>query len=244
MTTESEPAILARPVPSPRATAKRARSKPGARRIPNASKPAAAPKIERKRRSPEEARRTILAAAQKLLAEHGPDAIGLKEIAREANVSHGLVSHYFGTYESLVDAALADHLTSQRLVGIERIMSSPPNPEAWLDIAFEQLAHPLSGRLLVWAMLTGRLEREDFVVFRDRGLAQVVDLLEAYMRAAGKSPDREELERGVLIGFCAVIGYSLGRSALWGALGRRASAEKDLAFRSQLATMLLAALPA
>ncbi len=230
-------------MPKPRAAPKSARRARISRSIPNASPARDAERTERKRRSPEEAKRTILRAAQKLLAEHGPDAIGLKEIAREANVSHALVSHYFGTYESLVDDALADHLTSQRLDGIQRIMRSPPHPSAWLDVAFEQLAHPLSGRLLVWAMLTGRLEREDFVVFRDRGLAQVVDLLAAYMRAAGRETDREALERGVLIGFCAVIGYSLGRNALWGSLGKRASAEKDLAFRTQLASILLAALP-
>jgi AcrR family transcriptional regulator len=240
---ESEPAILASAVPKPRPARKPATPKGATPPIPNASKRKSPRGSERKRRSPDEARRTILDAAQKLLSQHGPDGIGLKEIAREASVSHALLSHYFGTYESLVDAALADHLTSQRLDGIQRIMRSPPHPSAWLDIAFEQLAHPLSGRLLVWAMLTGRLEREDFVVLRDRGLAQVVDLLEAYLRASGKTTDRDALERGVLIGFCAAIGYSLGRNALWGSLGKRASAEKDLAFRSQLASVLLAALP-
>jgi AcrR family transcriptional regulator len=196
-----------------------------------------------RRRSPDEARRTILDAAQTLLAEHGPDAIGLKDIARAAGVSHALLSHYFGTYEGLVEAALADHLTRQRVEGLARMAKAPPHPGAWLDIAFEQLAHPLSGRLLVWAMLTGRLEREDFVVLRDKGLMQVVDLLEAYLRATGTPTDRDTLERATLIGFCAAIGYSLGRTAMWGALGKRASAERDAAFRAQLATMLLSALP-
>lgn len=222
---------------------KNSRTKAPAPRIPNASKAKSAAGTERKRRSPDEARRTILRAAQKLLAEHGPDGVGLKDVAREASVSHALVSHYFGTYESLVDAALEDHLTSQRLEGIQRMMRSEPHPAAWLDIAFEQLAHPLSGRLLIWAMLTGRLEREDFVVLRDRGLQQVADLLDVYLRAAGKQTDRDTLERGVLIGFCAAIGYSLGRNALWGSLGKRASAEKDEAFRAQLASMLLSAMP-
>lgn len=229
-------------MPARSAKPKKPAAKASSRPIPNASK-ARRGAVERKRRSPEEAKRTILAAAQKLLAEHGPDAIGLKDVAREAQVSHALVSHYFGTYESLVDAAIEAHLTSQRLLGIERIVQSEPHPSAWLDIAFEQLAHPLTGRLLVWSMMTGRLERDDFVVLRDRGLAQVADLLGAYLRAQGKKPDREELERGVLIGFCAAIGYSLGRNALWGSLGKRASAEKDQAFRAQLASMLLSAMP-
>jgi AcrR family transcriptional regulator len=199
---------------------------------------------ERRRRSPDEARAVILDAAKSLLATRGPDAVGLKDVARAAGVSHALVSHYFGTYDGLVDAAIADHLRKQRILGLERIARSAGTPEAWLDVAFEHLAHPLAGRLLVWAMLTGRLEREDFVVFQERGLAHTVDLLEAYLRASGHRPNRDALERATLIGFCAAIGYSLGRNALWGSLGRRASAERDAAFRAQLAETLLSGLAA
>lgn len=197
---------------------------------------------DRRRRSPDEARRTILDAALELLAKHGPDAIGLKDVARKAGVSHALISHYFGTYDALVEAAFQQHLTEQRIEGIARIVKVPPHPSAWLDVGFEHLANPLTGRLLIWAMLTGRLEREDFVVLRDRGMAQTVDLLEAYLRATGVKVDRDALERGTLIGFCAAIGYSLGRTALWGSLGRRPSAERDAAFRAQLSAMLLSGL--
>jgi TetR/AcrR family transcriptional regulator, repressor for neighboring sulfatase len=196
------------------------------------------------RRTPSEARRVILDAAQRLLAEHGPDAVGLKEVAKEAGVSHALVSHYFGTYEALVEAALADHLTRLRVDGLARMARIPgASPAAWLDLAFEHLAHPLSGRLLVWAMLTGRLEREDFVVLRDRGLSQVVDAIEARLAQGKRSVDRATLESSVLIGFCAAIGYSLGRGPLWGSLGRRASAERDRRFRSDLSQLLLGLVP-
>lgn len=224
--------------PRPRATAKQG----GSRRPTSAPAPAAGD-ASRKRRSPEAAKKEILAAALELLAHHGPDAIGLKDVAKKAGVSHALVSYYFGTYDALVEAAFAAHLTEQRIEGLARIVKVPPHPSAWLDVAFEQLANPLTGRLLIWAMLTGRLEREDFVVLRDRGLGQTVDLLEAYLRAAGAAPDRDVLERATLIGFCAAIGYSLGRSAMWGSLGRRPSAERDAAFRAQLSTMLLSGLP-
>jgi AcrR family transcriptional regulator len=197
---------------------------------------------DRRRRSPDEARRTILAAALELIARHGPDAVGLKEVARKAGVSHALVSHYFGTYDALVEAAFQQHLTEQRIEGLARIVKVPPHPSAWLDVGFEHLSNPLTGRLLIWAMLTGRLEREDFVVLRDRGLAQTVDLLQAYLRATGVDVDRDVLENGTMIGFCAAIGYSLGRTALWGSLGKRATSERDAAFRAQLSEMLLSGL--
>ena len=207
----------------------------------------AEPAADRKRRTPEEAKRLILAAAQTLIAARGPDAVGLKDVARAAGVSHGLVTHYFGTYENLVEEALVEHLQSQRLEGLQLIQAAGTEPEAWLAIAFEQFAHPLTVRLLVWALLTGRLEQEDFVVFRTRGLAATVDVLESYVNASASSTggatiDRDTLERAVMIGICAAIGYTLGRKPLWGSLGRRASAQRDDEFQKQLAAMLLSAL--
>lgn len=229
-------------------------SKTPSRALKSPAKPASAKKTpsaevartdeaaERRRRTPEEAKRLILAAAQTLIAARGPDAVGLKDVARAAGVSHGLVTHYFKTYENLVEEALVEHLQSQRLEGLQLIQAAGTEPEAWLAIAFEQFAHPLTVRLLVWALLTGRLEQEDFVVFRTRGLAATVDVLESYVNASGATIDRDTLERAVMIGICAAIGYTLGRKPLWGSLGRRASAQRDDEVRKQLAAMLLSAL--
>ncbi len=63
--------------------------------------------LPRRRRDPTEARRELLDAAERVLAIHGPDAVGLRDVAREAGVSHGLVTHYFGTYDALVEAVFA-----------------------------------------------------------------------------------------------------------------------------------------
>ena len=61
---------------------------------------------KRVRRSPDEARTLILDAADRVFAKKLPDAVGLKDVAREAGVSHALVTHYFGTYDGLVEATL------------------------------------------------------------------------------------------------------------------------------------------
>ena len=42
--------------------------------------------------------RQIEVKAAEVLAELGPDRAGLKDVARRAGVSHGLVTHYFGPF--------------------------------------------------------------------------------------------------------------------------------------------------
>ncbi len=218
----------------------RTKTKPAGGGRPRAAPRAAKDVRARARRSPAEARRLILEAAEKLLAERGPDAVGLKDVARAAGVSHALVSHYFGTYEALVEATLEGHLARHREEALARMAASAgEGPSEWLALAFEHFAEPLTSRLLVWAMMTGRLEREDFVTFRDRGLAQTATAIAAHLAARGERVSREDVELGLLAAVSAAIGYSLGRGPLWGSLGKRASAENDRRFREFLAGLLV-----
>ena len=46
--------------------------------------------------------------------DHLPDAVGLREIAATAGVSHGLVTHYFSTYDGLVAAVIARRFDAAR----------------------------------------------------------------------------------------------------------------------------------
>src|SRR5262245_62403134 len=66
------------------------------------------------RRAPEDARSNILDAADAVFRDHLPDAVGLREIAAAAEVSHGLVTHYFATYDGLVGAVIARRLDAAR----------------------------------------------------------------------------------------------------------------------------------
>lgn len=202
----------------------------------------------RKRRSPEEARRQILEAAQTLLAEHGPDAIGLKEVAKAAGVSHALVSHYFGTYDALVEAALREHMNATRAETIAKIADAAhAGPREWVELCFEQLVHPLSGRLIAWAILSGRMDDEDFFPRRDQGMKLVADALEARARAdLGEDavPTREEIEHAMLLVLSSALGYSVARGVLWASLDRKPSAERDRRFREQFAAWFADAVPA
>jgi AcrR family transcriptional regulator len=202
----------------------------------------------RRRRSPEEARALILEATQRLLAACGPDAIGLKDVAREAGVSHALVSHYFGTFDALIEAALREYMTRTRAEILARIGDlSQSGLAEWIDLLFDHVAHPRTGRLLAWAILSGRLDSEDFFPRRDQGMRFVADALEARVRAqlgAGAAPSREDIEFAMLLVFSSTLGYVVARNVLWASLAREPSPERDRWFRAKLAALLTDRMPA
>ena len=89
----------------------------------------------------------ILASARALIAERGPSAVSLREIADHARVNHGLLYQYLGTKEQLVAEVYrrAAAETADRLAG-------PPD----LDDAIDRLLRgvdPADLRLMAWAAL-------------------------------------------------------------------------------------------
>src|SRR5882672_5449363 len=61
----------------------------------------------RKRLTAVEARARILDAAERRLAEVGPEGLRLTELAAELGVSHPAILHHFGSREELVAAVVA-----------------------------------------------------------------------------------------------------------------------------------------
>jgi AcrR family transcriptional regulator len=193
------------------------------------------------RRTPDQARATILVAAERLLAERGPDAVGLKDVAAAAGVSHALVSHYFGTYEALVEQTLEKQSTALRETLLKQMAaSSGEGPDAWIEALFSAISQPLYGRLAGWALLSGRLDRDDFFPRREQGLREIANAIEARYREHYKTLpfSRDDLEFFLMLVLAAAFGYSLGRPVLWASLARDASNERDAWFRRRLSAML------
>src|SRR6185295_13501936 len=112
----------------------------------------------RLRRSPEDARSHILDAADTVFRDHLPDAVGLREIAAAAEVSHGLVTHYFATYDGLVTAVIARRLDAARTAAFAHLaqMTFAADEAPLLSVLIDLLEDRTLVRLLVWALLTGR----------------------------------------------------------------------------------------
>jgi TetR/AcrR family transcriptional regulator, repressor for neighboring sulfatase len=124
----------------------------------------------------------LLASSRKLIAERGP-SIALRDIADDAGVNFGLIYHYLGTKDQLVDVVYgaASDLAAERLADAGH-----------LDVALERLmtlGDGTTARLIGWAVLEGRGTSP---AFKDSPTLNVVaDLMRADAAEAG-SPIGDE----------------------------------------------------
>lgn len=199
----------------------------------------------RLRRDPESARALILSAAERLFGARGPDAVGLKDVAREAGVSHALVSHYFGTYNGLVDAVLerrAEQIRN-RVIALLAEPTMELHPAKLLDRLWDVMAEPMAVRLTAWALLSGRSDSAEFFPRRVQGMRKVADVLEGRLRENAPArrggrrapePSRADIEFLVTLSFVVTLGYGLGHTAARASLGKATSAAADADFRARV----------
>ncbi|MBS2019528.1 MAG: TetR/AcrR family transcriptional regulator [Deltaproteobacteria bacterium] len=197
-------------------------------------------KEKRVRRTPDEARALILDAADTVFRDHLPDAVGLKEIARAAGVSHALVTHYFGTYGGLVEATLERrfHRLRESLVGhLVGVLAAEGDLGDVLATYRQAIAtnarDPVTIRLATWALMSGRVAQDDFFSHRMRGLQFLADTLES--RA---DLPREELEFAIVASFALTVGWTVAGNAISGALGRKKGPAEEAAWERRVASML------
>lgn len=176
-------------------------------------------KPARRRRSPDQARSEILAAATDLIAERGPDAVTLRQVGEAAGVTHGLVTHYFGTYETLVQAVLqrANEQRRRRIRDRIRADDGIAYADRVMDVLFEVITDQQYVRLWAWAMLRAVPSGSE-----TDGLAGFVDALEEGIGAVLKGPDmpsRTRIEHTVLLALSASYGYALGRVSWLSGMG-------------------------
>lgn len=117
----------------------------------------------RARRSPEAARENILAAAEALLLEKGPQALKLTDVAARAGIAHATVLHHFGSIGD-VQTALMERmirqLVSQILEGDSAgEAAAPPETSARALVLFDAFESRGAARLAAWLELTGESRR-------------------------------------------------------------------------------------
>jgi AcrR family transcriptional regulator len=192
------------------------------------------------RRTPEQARTELLDAAERLFVDHYPDDVGLKDVAREAGVSHALITHYFGTYAGLVEATLERRIRALRERVLGKLASTGvlAQPVELLGLLFEALADPVHQKLLKWMVASDSAVALQTFAMKDQGMGVIAQKV-ARELAANPSPQMiEVLELAILTAVSAAYGYMLNKTALTAALGRVPSPELDDKVRQTLAVML------
>ncbi|HEX3765397.1 MAG TPA: helix-turn-helix domain-containing protein [Kofleriaceae bacterium] len=192
----------------------------------------------RVRRSPEEARSHILDAADRVFRDHLPDAVGLREVAAAAGVSHGLVTHYFATYERLVAAVIARRLDVARTAAFAHLaqMTFAPDEVPLLSVLVDLLEDRTLVRLLVWSLMSGRSAE---IVGRDGQAGRLIDGMVARFAVVGTPVPRARLEFAAMVALASITGWAVLGEAMDRAFGRAAPVE-IATLRTELQRMLRA----
>lgn len=195
---------------------------------------------KRIRRSPEQARELILDAADRVFATKLPDVAGLKDVAKAAGISHALITHYFGTYDGLVEATLErkfHRLRDSLLPKMMQLVAEDADAAKLLAAhrreVMNAVSDPTMVRLGIWAAVSGRASTTDFFPHRMQGLKVLADALSSRSRAR-----REDLEVALVTSFALAVVWKTAGAAIAGALGKSPSKGLDAWFETRTADML------
>ena len=194
---------------------------------------------KRLRRTPEEARRLILEAAQTRLATTGPQGLRLQDIAAAAGISHPLILHHFGSREGLVRALTREAAAELRDKLLAAMASTEYSVEQLLDRVFDTFRDGLAQRLAWLATVDpdGGTEGTQLII-RD-----IADRL--HDRRIAAAPTGTAIARADTDALIHLVATSAFGDALYGAqlhrsAGLPATSETDRSFRQWLAALLRA----
>ena len=135
--------------------------------------------IKRTRLGQEESRAIALAAARRLLLEHGPQAVTLKAVAAEIGRTHANLLHHFGSAAGLqaeLARSIAERVNGSISQAVERARAGEADPREIVDGAFDAFGKEGAGALAAWMILTGNRDALDPVLESLHGLvAQLSD---------------------------------------------------------------------
>lgn len=121
-------------------------------------KPKPKPRARFHREAPEDRRRQLGEAALRCIRRHGNAGVSVRQIAAEAGVTQGLITHHFGEINELV--AYAFDLMSEGLLQdiLKTVQAAEPTPQARLEAFIAASFSPLlmdREVLSVWVVFWG-----------------------------------------------------------------------------------------
>jgi TetR/AcrR family transcriptional regulator, repressor for neighboring sulfatase len=194
-------------------------------------------RVKRVRRTPEEARRLILEAAQERIAKTGPEGLRLQDIAADLGISHPSILHHFGSRAGLVRA-----LTRQAVAELkEKLLAATKGAETALEPqlhqVFDAFRNGLAQRMAWLATVDpGGSEAGSAMVLRE-----IADTMHARRLAAappGARIERSDTEHVIHLVAVAAFGDAIFGAQLRHSAGVPADDEADRRFRLWLAALV------
>jgi AcrR family transcriptional regulator len=119
------------------------------------------PQPKRQRRSPAAVRAATLHAGRTLLFRAGPAAITMPAVAKELGMSHGNLTHHFGSigalHAALVDQ-MAQELATAVYAAVRRLRDERTDPITVVNAVFEAFDDGGAGRLISWLALSDNMD--------------------------------------------------------------------------------------
>ena len=196
---------------------------------------------KRTRRTPEEARRLILDAAQNAIARTGPDGLRLQEIAAAAGISHPLILHHFGNRAGLVRALTREATLELRDKLVEAMTAGDFSVRAQLDRVFDAFRGGLAQRMAWLATVDpegGHGGERGTNMMIQREIADHLHARRKVAASSGPEPNREDTEFLVHLIAVAALGDALFGAQLWRSAGIDDGQATDRDFRAWFAELL------
>ena len=176
-------------------------------------------KNKRIRRTPEEARRLILEAAEAGMAASGPAGLRLEAVAKAAGVSHPTILHHFGSREGLIQALNGKTVEQLKSVLLGVLNSQPDSSDDAVAATFAAYRDGLAQRV-IWLLQSGQpMAAQGLPVFDE-----MVEALHAFRLSwAGPHPRFDSEDTRAIVHLTTIAAFG---DAIIGARLRRANDEK------------------
>jgi len=192
---------------------------------------------KRVRRTPEEARRLILEAAQARIARTGPEGLRLQDIAADVGISHPSILHHFGSRAGLIRA-----LTRQAVAELkDKLIAATSGAEASLELQLNQVFDAFRNGLaqrMAWLATVDPAGDESSSTLVLREIADTMHARRVAAAPAGTPVDRNDTEQLIYLIATAAFGDAMFGAQLHRSAGVPVDGETDRRFRAWLAALV------
>jgi TetR/AcrR family transcriptional regulator, repressor for neighboring sulfatase len=196
----------------------------------------------RRRRTADAARREILEAAERRLAQSGPAGLRLQDVAADVGISHPAVLHHFGSREGLVHAVI-----QQAIVGLQQDLvrslsetqhGDAPDTAALFEHVFETLFDRGHARLMAWLLLSGYDPFNETARANWAQIGQVAHALRLKRVKGKRKPTYEDTLFAIVLPALALFGQAIAGEATFRVAGLDGDPRASRRFRKWLAALL------